>query len=94
MLFFVTSFPSGFVATVAGMAGAVFCGIVLDRWRKYRLTNLIVVGSCTIFLVLFSLTVSFPSLVAGHLLGAYVCIAGTAFSYTSYCVGGFEVCNR
>jgi hypothetical protein len=74
------------------MAGAVCCGIVLDRWRQYRRTNLIAVSACTCFLLLFSFTVSFPSLVAGNLMGAYVSIAGTAFYYTSYCVGGFEVC--
>ncbi|XP_056638267.1 uncharacterized MFS-type transporter C09D4.1 isoform X1 [Diorhabda sublineata] len=75
----------GLVIVVAGMMGSVCCGIVLDKYHKFKETTLIVYGFTLISMVLYTFTISKGILVV------YAMSALLGFFMTGLLPVGFEL---
>lgn len=75
----------GTMMVVAGLAGSILGGVILDKFKKFKLTTLLCYGLTLVFMVLFSMTVSQASI-----LWDFVFISVLGFFMTGYLPIGFE----
>ncbi|CAG9827248.1 unnamed protein product [Diabrotica balteata] len=75
----------GLVIVVAGMLGSVCCGIILDRYHKFKETTLVVYGFSLVGMVLFTFTISRGIYVV------YIISAILGFFMTGLLPVGFEL---
>ncbi|XP_060518783.1 uncharacterized MFS-type transporter C09D4.1 [Cylas formicarius] len=75
----------GLVIVVAGMAGSVCCGYVLDRFRKFKETTVVVYAFALIGMLVFTFTID------KGLYVVYVVAGGLGFFMTGLLSVGFEM---
>lgn len=75
----------GLTMVLAGIGGAILCGIILDRTRTYKLTTVLVYVMTTVFMVTYTCTLS-----VGMLWIVYVTGGALGFFMTGYLPIGYE----
>ncbi|VDM38509.1 unnamed protein product [Toxocara canis] len=75
----------GLLIVVAGMVGSVVCGIILDKFHRYKLTTVVVYLFSFVGMVLFTFTIDL-----GHIWYIFVIAALLGFFMTGSLPIGFE----
>ncbi|VDK42199.1 unnamed protein product [Anisakis simplex] len=75
----------GLIIVVAGMAGSVVCGILLDKFHRYKLTTVVVYLFSFVGMLLFTITIDL-----GHMWYIFIIAAVLGFFMTGYLPIGYE----
>lgn len=75
----------GLTFVLTGLAGSVFAGMCLDKWKKYKWTTLVIYASCLISTLVYTFTLKLRNLILD-----YITIGVMGFFMTGYLPIGFE----